>query len=316
MCIFSFSYLFAENEKESSDISISNFVFDESLKQLLRSRWQYKTLSVSYMVEGSIDEGKTWELWGHHFLNWDIKNKKYYTSVLPAEKSKDGFVETREFYGEDGKWMVILGKVLAGGHGKIADKKITDVSICEEMEIPFYYPVCFWYLDKHPLDLFDKNLIFERESPGIISVATRRPSNPGHLSQTVFYFQEKTGLFLKQTYRVIDEKGKVVKIKYEISVPDGKYFSQNGLFFSEQIIIKNFDSNGKCNELIRSTFSDLEINKKISAEAFKPRLPLGTRVIDGFANDTYIVTEKSENAQEGVIVKKLNELFGKNNQGE
>jgi hypothetical protein len=307
-CVSGLFCLAAEDKKKEADIAIPGLLFDESLKRLIRSRLQYDTLSVTYTIEGSGDEGKSWKSGGYFSLDWDIKNQKYYFSEISDRADKDGFLESREFYGVDGKWTVILGKIPAKVGRQTAEKTIEDVIICEEETIPFVFPMHFWYAEKRPLDFFDKSLTYRRESPGIISVTTQVDS-----WRTTLYFQEKTGFFIKKMLRTVNKAGDAFREINEFSVPAGEYFSQNGLFFPKQIIGKEYSSTGPHLPLVRCTFKTLEINKAMPPDRFKPRLPVGTVVYDGFAKKSYVVTEKSENAQEAAIVRKLDELFEKAN---
>ena len=288
---------------------------DKLSKNLIESQWKkIKTLSTSYVIERTKDNGKTWQEVVRCILFWDIENQKYYYSFLPIgkEKGENKFVEVREYYLEDGKWTLVLA---SQSLGKLAEKKIIGASVGEEMEQPFNDHICYWFDDKTPLDLLNSKWDVSYETAGVIRLITKKPPNAKRYSQKVFDFQKKTGLFLRKSEHILDEKGEKIKLLEEVSIPEGAYLNKNGIFFPKQIIIEAFDYVTDGTAKARVTFSgDLEINKVIPPERFKPKLPIGTGVSDSFAKKSYVVTEKSESAQEALIVKKLDELFEKANE--
>jgi hypothetical protein len=300
-----FSSLIADGKTESVSSTLA--------KRLQQANRPFSTLSVSYDVEESRDNGHRWELVEKVRLLWDVENRKYH---FVRDKMKPNKNETyaREYYCDEGKWTIVF----AG-----RDVKSTSITITDAGLVPFYFPFSYCCkFDSYLLNKFDNSVLFSdvrnigdmnvkgEDSDTITIVRLTESKKKGVYSEDAFTFQKATGLLAKKVTNVVNEKGVELSKLNEYAVPKGEYYNVNESFFPKCIIFKQYDRASKSSMLVKFTFSkDIKINEKIPQHKFRPTLPIGSHVLNTFENRTYIVTEKTDLTEEEIMGKQLDELF-------
>jgi hypothetical protein len=257
------------------------------------------SLEVSCSTEFSTNAGKTWVKSGNSNLKWDLNGNQYHYIA-------DAGDTCREFVLKDGGWTVFFHDKAEGGK-----RKLTSVSKCRELEVPFDAQK-FFYLRTHTGGLVDFQNGTLSKIPGGICFSTKSQCK---LYKTIYedmYVFSEDLKFLRKEVFVIGTDGSRVEKEREYSVPEGMLMNVNGFLYPSQIVSKNFDEKGKETIRSRTTFAkNIKINEEFEKSAFVAKIPVGTRVLNTFENRIYIQTADGTPDAKSDLAKRIDDFIEK-----
>jgi hypothetical protein len=308
-----------------------------AIQTFLEGQRRIRTLSVSYEIKANGKKDSKERVVAKCHLDWDIPNNRYYFIEVamhedPYSPFKIGGATRRnaqaqkgpetllykvdEHFLKDGRYTFIRSYLADPNSLKLGKKEIYVASISgeEKYYVPFRYPFDFMgRFERFPITLSAENPIIKQEDAHVVNLIFSKeiPIKKNNFLQTVFNFQQNTGLVLKRVEKVVDEKQNLIAFSRETELPLEKYTSVNGVPFPREIKSRIYRDGTLFGGGVYDFSDDIKINEKIPEERFVPVLPVGTRVDDVLQKKSYIISEAEGAPSNEGLVKRLDELFEK-----
>ncbi|MDR2629117.1 MAG: hypothetical protein LBC30_03970 [Puniceicoccales bacterium] len=322
----------SEIEKEKKNYSVD-------ISRIIQGLVPFKTISLSYEIRESKDDGKTWSIHSRNKLCWDKESENmFFKSIRDAEKHSKGSssafpnVTDREdeVFSDKYKQIYIYksaGKRSTATISKHKEKKWIDPRANSLLNYGAYRDNMPLFINGkltlpgasiEKIELNGKTVIRISESASeklkeFIKQVPNIPENSKFLStfkitkkddvRFIYLFDEKTGLLLQREEWYAGERYDKVDVK--------GYWQHNGFFFPSDVTIVLHDG------ILRRFIIDkdsLRINEIVDEKVFIPQIPAGCRVFDRIEGKQYVSPSIGNSEAEEQISRELDSLFKEANE--
>ena len=309
--------------------------FLPELEKILQTGKSFRTISISYKIEMSTDNGKTWKPYSENRVMWDkVKNLSYFSSrrdiSVKRENAKRDITGERieeKTFGEGvltsvdrHSYQLGSNKVIQKSSAKITQEpkwlsfpsgfllNYTNIggenSIFKNDSFSFHKPIITKTNYKGKAALKVENYIFHKE----------KPIKPGSLYDKVdwpimvIFFDVETGRLLEITRIDINYNETKLTRGMEFQILVDEYFQSNGLYFPSILRYLPRVCDGVQVRFVVDK-KTAKLNEILDEKSFIPSIPPQADVIDTIKGTRYIAPSIGNIGAEKQIRKELDELF-------